>query len=385
MINRDILSRFFKENYEYNKKNKFSSSNHQRRNYLKKYNIINTENNILKFTPKTITTNQNYNKINIKPYNLSVKNAFTKELFEKKINKSHSKKNLSLNNNITFNKSQILYNIHNNKNNSTLNNNDNPQNKTSSTYFISRSNQINPIQISPITRIKDIISPGKNTIKSYNKIDEEANKIVKYYLSTDLSNNKQRNKEIKDINNYEKIRNNIINKYLMDKKLLKMKNINHKILTGNFASFKSFNIQIKALGTRKSRQILLKGIEDYYINQTYRSLNDYAIKNIGKNNIVENSKIKNEFEFDENKSKFALSERIKKKNNIKNRVNKNIINNFYSFNKAKSIDKKKFMNFYEKLNFLQKRVKLTNEHILKRIEIRQKFKDNINSLLITNI
>jgi hypothetical protein len=171
----------------------------------------------------------------------------------------------------------------------------------------------------------------------------------------------------------------------MDKKLLKMKNINHKILTGNFASFKSFNIQIKALGTRKSRQILLKGIEDYYINQTYRSLNDYAIKNIGKNNIVENSKIKNEFEFDENKSKFALSERIKKKNNIKNRVNKNIINNFYSFNKAKSIDKKKFMNFYEKLNFLQKRVKLTNEHILKRIEIRQKFKDNINSLLITNI
>ena len=168
----------------------------------------------------------------------------------------------------------------------------------------------------------------------------------------------------------------------MDKILLKMKNIKHKIMVGDFSNFKSINLQIKALGTLNSRKSLLKGIEDYYTNQAYKSLNSYALDKKGKNDIIEKSRITNEFEFEDNKDYMALTERIKKKNKLKTRINSKLFNNYFS-SKPKSQEKKpENMNFYEKINFLHNRVKLTNKHIQKRIEIRKKYKDNIHSLLI---
>ena len=384
MSNRDILSRFFKKNSQYKKKNKFSSSITKKISYLKKYNIFDTENNILKFTPKSIAnTNRNIN--NIRPYSLyDLQHTFTGKDLNKEISTNLTKKNFSLNNNSKY-KSDILHNIQNNINNNLnkLNNKDS-HNKTTSTYFNLRNNKIKKIIPKTKARLRNILSSHiKNKSKTYNKIiDEEANKIVNFYMSTDLSNYKK-NKEIKKVDNLETIKNNIKNKYLMEQKLLKMQNIKHKIMIGDFSNFRSINLQIKALGTLNNRKSLLKGIEDYNTNQTYRPLNCYALDNKGKNDFIEKSKITNEFEFEDNKDYLAFTERIKKKKHLKSRINNKLFNNYLSFNKPQSQEKKlEFMNFYEKINFLHNKVKLTNKHIQKRVEIRQKYKDNINSLLI---
>ena len=384
MSNRDILSRFFKKNSQYKKKNKFSSSITKKITYLNKYNIFDTENNILKFTPKSIA-NRNRNIINIEPYSLyELQHTFTGKDLNKEISTNLTKKNFSLNNNSKY-KSNILHNIQNNINNNLnkLNNKD-FQNKTTSTYFNLRNNKIKKIIPKTKAKLRNILSSHiKNKSKTYNKIiDEEANKIVNFYMSTDLSNYKK-NKEIKKVDNLETIKNNIKNKYLMEQKLLKMQNIKHKIMIGDFSNFRSINLQIKALGTLNNRKSLLKGIEDYNTNQTYRPLNCYALDIKGKNDFIEKSKITNEFEFEDNKDYLAFTERIKKKKHLKSRINNKLFNNYLSFNKPQSQEKKlEFMNFYEKINFLHNKVKLTNKHIQKRVEIRQKYKDNINSLLI---
>lgn len=46
------------------------------------------------------------------------------------------------------------------------------------------------------------------------------------------------------------------------------------------------------------------------------------------------------------------------------------------------MNKKGFMNFYEKMDLLKDRVNNTHRHIIKEIAIRQKLKDNINSLFL---
>ena len=381
MSNRDILSRFFKKNREYKKNNKYSSSINKNISYLKKYNIFDNENNILKFTPKAIPKT-NRNVINLKPYNLYESQG--KE-YNKEISKNMKKQNFSLNNNIKNNKSNILHDIQNNINNNlnNLNNND-FKNKTTSTYFNLTNNKIKKVIPKTKENCRNILSTHiKNKSKTYNNIiEEEANKMVHFYLSTDLSNYKK-NKKIKKVNNLQILKNKIKNKFLIDKKLLKMTNIKHKIMVGDYSSFRSINLQIKALGTVNSRKSLLKGIEDYFSNQIYRPLNCYALDNKEKNDIIEKNQMTNEFEFEDNKDYLAFTERIKKKNRFKKRVYNKLFNNYYSFNKPKSQEKKlKFMNFFEKINFLHDRAKLVNKHIQKRVEIRQKYKDNINSLFI---
>ena len=69
MANHDILSNFFKDDLNYNKIiNNSIKPISKKRNYLKKYNIFDTENNILKFNPKFIKKDDNLS-ITIKPYN----------------------------------------------------------------------------------------------------------------------------------------------------------------------------------------------------------------------------------------------------------------------------------------------------------------------------
>ena len=159
-----------------------------------------------------------------------------------------------------------------------------------------------------------------------------------------------------------------------------MSNIRHKLMIGNFSDFKSINIQKRALGKEKNMKNSLKSIEDYYMDQPYKLLDKYIIDN-EKNIDLNFDKMTNKFKFKNYIEKLSLSERMKKRSDFKNREKK--IDEFYSFNKAKSnIDKTKFMNFYENMDFLSERVKNTEAHLKKSIEVRTKFKDNLKSLFI---
>jgi hypothetical protein len=261
-------------------------------------------------------------------------------------------------------------------------NNEFHENKTSSTNFKSTYNNINrKVHIIKNKKLikkylsKTLNKKGKG--KNLSNIDKEANKIVRYYLNTDLSNLKN---NIESSNNIEKIKNNIKNKYLLDKKLLKMKNIRHKLIEGQYSDFKSINIQKKALGEEKHRNNLLRSIGDFYLNQVYQPLNKYIIdKNGKKNKFLEKDKITKEFDFDRNKVRITYSERTKRKKDLKNRANVTL--NSTSFNRIK-LNKEEYQNFYENMNCLTHRVKDTYEHIKKNIEIRQKYRDNINSLFL---
>ena len=379
MSNKDILSKFFNEYFRKRISNSnLNNSKCKKSNYLKKYNLIYKENNILEFSPKSISK-PNYNTFTeIKPYNLYEKKPFSNTLIFNYIQKKNSKKNLSLN----INKNKIPnMNFFRKIEGKKLNNNEN-QNKTSSTCFNSKNHIKRIVKVIPEEKqeIKYILSKRlQEKINKDNKIEEEANKIVNHYISTDISKSKNYlENENKILDKVKKIKN----KFDLDKKLLKMKNIKHKLMVSDYDNFKSINIQKMILGKEKNRKKLLKGIEDFYTNQNYRIINDNIIVKKGKNHFIENQKITNEFEFEENKFKLALSERIKKKNNLKNRINNNY-KDFYSLSKARShINKKDFMNFYEKLDCLKDRVKSTHKHIIKKIEIRQKFKENINNLFL---
>ena len=110
----------------------------------------------------------------------------------KRINRTRFKKNLTLDNknrNNKKNKSHFTPTTHLKKyiniNNSIITNTEpNVQNRASSTYFESRNN--NPL----IQKANSIYDSKNNNIKNTTKkeIDEQANEIVNYYMSTDLSN-----------------------------------------------------------------------------------------------------------------------------------------------------------------------------------------------------
>ena len=296
-------------------------------------------------------------------------------------NKAKSNKSINSINNI-INRSDISQNLNNN-----INNNKILQKETSSTYYFSSGEDINKkFQILPDNnkkKIKSVLSNNlKNKLKNnkYN-IDEEANKIVNYYLTTDLSNIiKNTDEQNKEFNKVEKVKQNIKSKFFLEKKLLKMSNIRHKLMVGNFSDFKSINIQRRTLGKERHMKNLLKSIEDYYMDQPYKLIDKYIIDN-DKNINLDIGQMTNSFKFKNYIKKLSLSERMKKRSDYKYRERK--INEFYSFNKAKSnIDKTKFMNFYENMDFLSKRVKNTEAHLKKSIEVRTKFKDNIKSLFI---
>ena len=375
MLDKDILSDFFNDLFK-NKNRKNKS------NYLKKYNISLTQNNFLKFTPRTIKRPSRLS-INITPYNFYEKRLFHNKKITNEIFNNKAKKKYSLKDTInSFNESLNLNSKQNNNNKQldiiTINNNTNYQNKTSSTYFNSTSiNKKGRIINKNNEEIKKLLPTNlENKIKNKSNIGEKAIKIIDYYLNTDLSKIKKNEKiESEKVN---KVKKNIKCKLLLDKKLLKMSNIRHKLMAGQYSDFKSISLQRKSLGKEKYRKNLLKSIEDYYSNQTYRGINEYIIENKEKNRFIENEKITNEFEFYNNKVKYPLSERIQRIK--KNRIDQKL-KGFYSFNKNKSkIKKIEYMNFYERMNYISDRAKTTYDEIQKRIDIRKKLKDNLDSI-----
>ena len=379
MSDRDILSNFFNEFFSNRKNNnKCKSSYSKKNNYLRRYNIFCTENNILKFTPNDIckTDRKTISIFNKLYANKPFKN---KELI-KKIYKNKLKNNTSLDNKNHNNKSLLLKSIKHKNLDIFPINNSNSQNRTSYTYFNSINTHVKP----KIESIKDksiIYNRLKKRNKIKNQIDEKANKLVNYYMNTDLSNIKNNSLEKKKLNKIKIIENKIKQKRLIDQKLLKIKNIKHQLILGDCSNFKTINIQIKALGNKKSRKNTLAGIKDYYSNETYIPIKDYIIDNKGKNKDNMDDEMLNELRFDEHKVNFALTERIKRKNILENRVNKKLIS--LSFNKVRSkVNKTEYLNFYQKMDCLYDKVKKTYGHIGKRIEKRQTFKDNINGLFL---
>lgn len=373
MSDRDILSNFFNEFFSNRKSNnKCKSSYSKKNNYLRRYNIFCTENNILKFTPNDICKSDR-KTVSIFNNLYSNKSFKNKELIKKKL-KNKLKNNTSLDNKNRNNKSLLLKSIKPKNLDNFHINNSNSQNRTSYTYFNSMKTHVKP----KIDIIKDkSIIFNDNKIK--NQINEKANKLVNYYMNTDLSNIKNNSLEKKKLNKIKIIENKIKHKRSIDVKLLKIKNIKHQLILGDCSNFKTINIQIKALGNKKSRKNTLAGITDYYSNEAYIPIKDYIIDNKGKNKDIMDDGMLNELKFDEDKVNFALTERIKKKKTLKNRVNKKLIS--ISFNKIKSkVNKTLYLNFYQKLDFTHDKVKKTYENIGKRIEMRQKYKDKINSL-----
>ncbi len=292
----------------------------------------------------------------------------------------------SINNIVTTN--DISLNLINEKNTDIIPfNKEIYQNKTYSTNFNSSGNLINK-KIQMLSnknkqKVKSVLSINlKNKIQNKIDIDEEVDKIVNYYMTMDLVDFRKINTDNKcnEINKIEKVKNNIQSKYILDKKLLKMNNIRHKLITGNLSDFKSLNIQKRTLGKEKHRDNLLQSIGDYYTKRPYKTLNKYIIdkKYISK---YDTDNITNNFKFNNYKGKFVLSEKIKKTINLRNRIKK--ISDFYLLDKVKlNINKTKYMNFYENMNYLSERVKSTEGVIRKKIEIRKKYKDNITNLFI---
>lgn len=388
MSKKDILSDYFNTCYKSNKIK--SHPNSKKKNYLTKYDIYNTENNILKFTPKAIKIT-NRNIINIQPYTFyekknSLKNQKNTEIYQNLSKTKTSNSLYSINNIVTTN--DISLNLINEKNTDIIPfNKEIYQNKTYSTNFNSSGNLINK-KIQMLSnknkqKVKSVLSINlKNKIQNKIDIDEEVDKIVNYYMTMDLVDFRKINTDNKcnEINKIEKVKNNIQSKYILDKKLLKMNNIRHKLITGNLSDFKSLNIQKRTLGKEKHRDNLLQSIGDYYTKRPYKTLNKYIIdkKYISK---YDTDNITNNFKFNNYKGKFVLSEKIKKTINLRNRIKK--ISDFYLLDKVKlNINKTKYMNFYENMNYLSERVKSTEGVIRKKIEIRKKYKDNITNLFI---
>lgn len=388
MSKKDILSDYFNTCYKSNKIK--SHPNSKKKNYLTKYDIYNTENNILKFTPKAIKIT-NRNIINIQPYTFyekknSLKNQKNTERYQNLSKTKTSNSLYSINNIVTTN--DISLNLINEKNTDIIPfNKEIYQNKTYSTNFNSSGNLINK-KIQMLSnknkqKVKSVLSINlKNKIQNKIDIDEEVDKIVNYYMTMDLVDFRKINTDNKcnEINKIEKVKNNIQSKYILDKKLLKMNNIRHKLITGNLSDFKSLNIQKRTLGKEKHRDNLLQSIGDYYTKRPYKTLNKYIIdkKYISK---YDTDNITNNFKFNNYKGKFVLSEKIKKTINLRNRIKK--ISDFYLLDKVKlNINKTKYMNFYENMNYLSERVKSTEGVIRKKIEIRKKYKDNITNLFI---
>ena len=403
--NVDILSKFYKNYFNYKKRNKyFNYSFSKKRNNLEGYDIINRENNTFR-----ISSNLTEQKItnNINPYNLYIIQPMFNKLIIKKVN-NQSRNNITSKNDNSIEKEKPIFKYIQNINENSINNiklNKDSQNntyyyKTSSTFYntsknyrINRNTTINTINnFKGKKEIKNNISiPLKNKSINYNKksINEEADKLFNYYMTTDLSKSRnflffQNNTNNSDNKSYKtkKIENEKKKKLLMDTQLLKMKNIRHKLMLGNNHNFKSINIQIKALGREKNRKNMLIGVQDYLMDKKYKSLKDYIENNKQKNKNVD--KLADEFEFDDIKSKITFSERIKKKSNLKNRLKK--INDSYTlglFNRQKSeLEENKYLNFYKKIELLFKRVKNTNRYIKKRVQDRNEFKSNITNLFI---
>ena len=404
MKKKDILSKYFTDYFvSRNDKKLFNSSySKNKRNLLKRLNIFYTENNIMKFSPNHCFGLKSYNNTYDNYFNLYKKQSSTLKELTKNNNRDPSINCISSKNSIDDNESCQLNSKQSKTNNTNTNRynkiikyniSDNLKkkenysdifhNKTTSTNFNSTHN--NTIY-SYKDKINKKIENYNLSIKLRNKgfnlkeINQKADKIVDYYMNSDFTRTLKDIKDEKKKNNtclidrVKKFENEKRNRILYDSKLLKMQNIKHRLMLGNNRDFKSINIQVMALGSEKNRRKLLKGVQDFYKDKTFKSMKIHLKNSNQKFNYIKNNGLTKGFEFDkhEKRKNKSLSER------------KNRIIEINSLNEVKlNMNKEAYMNFYQSMDNLCDEVTNTYNYIQKNIKIRRQYKDNLNHLFIS--
>ncbi len=404
MKKKDILSKYFTDYFvSRNDKKLFNSSySKNKRNLLKRLNIFYTENNIMKFSPNHYFKLKSYNNTYDNYFNLYKKQSSTLKELTKNNNRDPSINCISSKNSIDDNESCQLNSKQSKTNNTNTNRynkiikyniSDNLKkkenysdifhNKTTSTNFNSTHN--NTIY-SYKDKINKKIENYNLSIKLRNKgfnlkeINQKADKIVDYYMNSDFTRTLKDIKDEKKKNNtclidrVKKFENEKRNRILYDSKLLKMQNIKHRLMLGNNRDFKSINIQVMALGSEKNRRKLLKGVQDFYKDKTFKSMKIHLKNSNQKFNYIKNNGLTKGFEFDkhEKRKNKSLSER------------KNRIIEINSLNEVKlNMNKEAYMNFYQSMDNLCDEVTNTYNYIQKNIKIRRQYKDNLNHLFIS--
>ena len=404
MKKKDILSKFFTEFFiSRDDKRHFNSSySKNKRNHLKRLNLFYTENNIMKFSPNNIFKLKSYNNTNDNYFNLYKKQSSIFKELTKINNRNPSINCISSKNSIDDNESCQLNSKQNKTNNTNtkgydkiLNNNisgniKNQENYSDIFHNKTTSTNINSTHNNTIYSYNDKINKKKEkkslSIKLRNKrlnleeISQKAEKIVDYYMNSDFTPTlKDINVEKKKNNTYQidrvkKFENEKRKRILYDSKLLQMQNIKHRLMQGNNLDFKSINTQIMALGSDKNRRKLLKGVQDFYKDKTFKSLKIH-LRNGNQNfNYIRKNGLTKGFEFD----KYG------KINNKSHSERKNRIMNLNTLNEAKlKMNKRDYMNFYQSMDHLCDEVKNTFNYIQKNIKIRRQYKDNLNHLFIS--
>ena len=302
MRKKDILSKFFTDYFisRDDKKHFNSSYSKNKRNHLKRLNIFFTENNIMKFSPNHIFKLKSYSNTYDNYFNLYKKHSSTLKELTKNSNRNPSINCISSKNSIDDNESCQLNSKQNKTNNINTNEYDkilynnisgnikNKENYSDIFHNKTTSTNFNSTQNNTIYSYKDKINKKiaqKNlSIKLRNKgfnlkeINQKADKIVDYYMNSGFTpiqkdiNDEKKKKNTCQIDRVKKFENEKRKRILYDSKLLKMQNIKHRLMLGNNRDFKSINIQIMALGSEKNRRKLLKGVQDFYKDKTFKSL-----------------------------------------------------------------------------------------------------------------
>ncbi len=404
MRKKDILSKFFTDYFisRDDKKHFNSSYSKNKRNHLKRLNIFYTENNILKFSPNHIFKLKSYSNTYDNYFNLYKKHSSTLKELTKNSNRNPSINCISSKNSIDDNESCQLNSKQNKTNNINTNEYDkilynnisgnikNKENYSDIFHNKTTSTNFNSTQNNTIYSYKDKINKKiaqKNlSIKLRNKgfnlkeINQKADKIVDYYMNSGFTpiqkdiNDEKKKKNTCQIDRVKKFENEKRKRILYDSKLLKMQNIKHRLMLGNNRDFKSINIQIMALGSEKNRRKLLKGVQDFYKDKTFKSLKIHLRNSNQKYNYIKKYGLTKGFEFDKHE----------KRKNKSQSERKNRIIDLNSLNEVKlKMNKVEYMNFYQSMDHLCDEVKNTFNYIQKNIKIRRQYKDNLNHLFIS--
>ena len=338
----DIFSKFYSQHFGPNSdRNKYFN---KKSIYLTRFYMFLKENN-----PKNII------KLRINDNNTGQNLLYEKKQTSKKGIENQSRNTFSLGNNINDSKY------------------DNSKNKTS--------NNFNSIESQLNSKNKTINSCNNNSKKSNSslktklfiqkEIDNEKNKIFNYFINSDLSRirNDEFNLRKKKTHRFNKVKKDS----LIDQKLLKMKTIKHRLITGEADNFRSIHIQNSALGNDKNRKKLIFGVQDYLKNKPFNHIKSYKTKS--NNNEI--NKLSKEFEINDLKSRRFLIQNMKPKR----RLNKTIENYSLFHNKEKAkMNRTEYMNFYQRMNLVHDKVLKTQDFLLKKIENRKKYKIYINNL-----
>jgi hypothetical protein len=404
MKKKDILSKFFSDYFvsREDKKHFNSSYSKKKRNHLKRLNIFYTENNLMKFSPNNIFKLKLYNNTYDNYSNLYKKHSTTLKELTKNSNRNPSINCISSKNSIDDTESCQLNSKHNKTNNTNTNGNDkifnnnisgnikNKENKSDIFHNKTTSTNFNSTHNNTIYSYKDKINKKienkglsfKQRNKGFNQkeINKRADKIVDYYMNSDFTptikdiNNEKKKNNTCQIDRVKKFENEKRKRILYDSKLLKMQNIKHRLMLGNNRDFKSINIQIMALGSEKNRRKLLKGVQDFYKDKTFKSLKVHLRNDNQKYNYIRKHGITEGFEFD----------KYEKRKNKSHSERKNRIMNINSLKEAKlKMNKIAYMNFYQSMDHLCDEIKNTFNYIQKNIKIRRQYKDNLNHLFIS--